>query len=282
MDNVYEFTKLNARVKIFHAGNYNTTVNIPTLEKIMDETYRNTYRYFGNLFDGLTIEIWDIRRKDIPRNVEVCSTDGKCYTKLGIANYAGLTSAWFNDSERKSSTRLIQLNSASCQDEESFALCLGHELGHFIDWLTEFNDSGDLIMGLWKSIRGKDVTPDTPIGELMAEDIMKFFGARGANGSRRTDKYNYRQPYDVRGLRDLLLIWKQASEYINSVKKAGSDIKNLKMSTSLLDASYCSIEFDIVPRLLSFGSTHILIDKTGIKCQVKFFFFNTYIMLKPF
>ncbi len=262
--NIYSFSHLNASISIFHMGLVENTVDPNKLINIINQVYNNTVRYFGNIFDKLEIEVWDIHRSDIPKNSVVCEGN-TCKKVLGIANYAGLT--WTGGNVRK-----IQLSSIVCINDKELELAFCHELGHYIDWFSDFNYSSNPLMPIWNSIRGIHATASTSKVELMAEDIMKFFGSSKAAGSLRTDEHNCLQPYHVRGLHDLLLIWKLASDFIAEAKVTNY-ISPIKFNTSITNVKYCSLEFEFLLSPIGLKNTFI-IDVTGIKLRQKIFFFN--------
>jgi hypothetical protein len=164
---------LGVQVKIYYLTSPEDTVNQSDLDSQIVDIYNNTNKYDGDLFTGLTIEIYDSRLPTIPKNIYEC-THNVCRLKtLGIGNYAGLTTG---------SIRLIQLNSACIKTKFDMAECFSHEWGHYKAYVMGWNNLNSVLRKFWDSIRAKYATPATSVGELIAEDLREDEGAIGAMG----------------------------------------------------------------------------------------------------
>lgn len=205
IQNVYQLVHpLGTTIKVMFLNDVADTVNIGELVTYINDINDNVGRFVGGSpFKGLTIELWNKDRKDIP-----LSHDGV----LNIGNYAGLT--W-------GANRLIALNSGSCASGSDLAQTLSHEVGHQLAFFMNWGDTSSYIRQEWDKRRGIYATAATATPELVAEDIRLLFGCRGAKGVERTDKFNYVQATKIQGLKDLYKIWDTVdSEMANAATKS--------------------------------------------------------------
>lgn len=159
MDNNFiQFTNtLGITFKIYYFSSVEDTVNINNFNLIVNDIYENTYKYNGNLFKDMVIEIWDTKRPDIPKTKTVCNSN-LCYQELGIGNYGGLTSYWKN---------LIQLNNNVLKSLSNMSNALSHEVGHYKAGKSGFDDLNNPLRIQYDKMRSIHVTPDTSIGEMI-------------------------------------------------------------------------------------------------------------------
>lgn len=159
-------------VKVWYENALADTVDIASLLRHLFVLKKNLSVLGVDILKGMTLEIWNTKNPTCPRS------DDKVRR---IDTVAGLAYSWLNK---------IQLNSAYCGAKD-LPVVLSHEVGHLVAAKVGFDDLSSLFRKNWNKIRGVDVTPDTPAGEMFAEDIMSMLGAEGAEGLVRTDKYRY-------------------------------------------------------------------------------------------
>lgn len=159
-------------VKIWYERVVEDTISVPTLLKCLAKLKKNLSVLPIDILQDLTLEIWNPANPACPR-----SETGT----LRIDRAAGLAYSWL---------RKIQLNSKFCNDKDLPAV-LSHEVGHILARAIGFDDPASLFRVNWDKFRAAEATPDTPVGELFAEDVMDMFGAEGAENLERTDKYKF-------------------------------------------------------------------------------------------
>jgi hypothetical protein len=256
---VYTHPK-GAQVKIFYLNSPEDTFNQANLDSQIDDIYDHTRKFDGNLFTGLTIEIYDYRLPSIPKNTYDC-TSTLCKVKtMGIGNYAGLTTGQL---------RIIQLNSSCIQSKQDLAECFSHEWGHYKAYVMGWNNLNSFLRKFWNAIRGKHATLTTSVGELIAEDLREDEGATCAIGVERTDVYNYIQADKVQGLKDLYAIWKLADEFINEFYKNNHPTMITRITDPLFafsndDFDYIEINFAEINCVFQFLNRVYKINRNGI------------------
>ena len=251
---------LGVQIKIFYLDNPESTVNIDNLNSQINDIYNNTKKFDGNLFTGLTIEIYDYRLTDIPKNTYVCINQVNTLKTMGIGNYAGLTTGQL---------RLIQLNNIALQSKSDMAECLSHEWGHYKAYIMGWNNTDTDFRKYWDIIRGKHATPNTPVVELIAEDLREDEGAIGAIGIERTDKYNYIQADKIQGLKDMYAIWKPGQEFISNFKNNFKINFIIKISEPIFsydnsDFNYIEVNFMVINYVFPFLNQVYKINRKGI------------------
>lgn len=269
MNNVYQFNYLNCLVSVYHNGNVENTIKVDTLKNQMLEIYTNVYKYMGNIWDNVKLEIWDKNRLDIPKNTYNCNGTTCSVASYGIGSYGGLTWA---------SNKLIQINTVVINNDIDLANVLSHEVGHWLDHLED-SSIDSKMQKLWEQIRGKDATLDTPKSELIAEDHRLLFGSSGAKGNRRTDKYNYKQATEVQGLESFYLLWKPVNDFIKSLNNLlGVD---LTIEYNPLNFSDCNIIVNVRTGL-QMNTLKYKFTRSGIYFESEFLFFKYYSLVRNF
>jgi hypothetical protein len=260
MDNLYVTESfLGTKVRVYHMGDIRETVDLESFMTYLSDIQKNMGRYVtASLFSRLSIEIWDDRRSDIPKNIYSCSNEECQLTQMGIGNYAGLTWAGRD---------LIQINDQnfSAPKHQYMSDVLSHEMGH---WFQFWNDQDvkykfDYIYQEWLRIRGKFATNQTNVFELVAEDFRYFFGSRGAKGDARGDVRPF--PYEVEGLKDLMKIWIPSTQFIKELKSVWLwDVDNVEYKYSDIDSDYFGLKFRFFHKYFSWLEIWYWIDRKNI------------------
>ena len=178
----------------------------------MDSILYNLKPYItADFYNGLKIDIWHIRREDIPLD------------RIGRADVAGLT--WSKD--KKIELEILDFSTELTRDIYLSNL-LSHELGHYFQEYINFDNS--LLKPKWLELRGKDEVIGTNNIELFAEDFRLLFGSPLAKDLKRG---NYIQATDKPFLKDLMLLIKPFNDYYNDLNKSYwfYDIKKLQIKT---------------------------------------------------
>lgn len=215
--------ELNITIEVNYISSVSDTVDIDYFISAVKDSCARTSKYNPNLFNNLKIVIWNKDRADIP---------------IAISHSGGLTYDWLN---------LIELNTNCMTTHEEVCHLLGHEMGHYYAKISGFDNEESILRKEWNRIRyldcfinGKEIISPS---ELVAEDCRLFFGPFFTFYYQRWDINlgRYRQAGEVIGYRDLLLIWKKASEFIKA-GIPGFSLKSTEFIYSLVDFSYCGIK----------------------------------------
>jgi hypothetical protein len=226
---------LNCMVNIYYVGNdYLRVVNPEILNQYINEIHNNFKKYNDKIFDKATINIWDYLHPDMPKSTKVCDpiTQVCTITDMQIAEYAGLTWGW---------NKRTDLNGAYTSTPHSLANLFSHEIAHSIDYNTEFDNPNDIVGKEWSRIRGVHANSEIPKTELMAEDIRLLHGCSNAKGYERG---NYLQANKVKGLYDMLLVWKPISDFIKNNTNYASILKSAQHKYSDTDFNYYGIQLE--------------------------------------
>lgn len=109
--------------------------------------------------------------------------------------------------------------------------CLSHEIGHWQEreFLHARDEQGQRMRSLWLELRGWEATGATPPAERWAEDFRALFGCAGVRGTTSPGDDGQRKPWDVAGLRALMLAlpavlayWRRVG-WISSATVSGGD-----------------------------------------------------------
>lgn len=222
---------LGVKINIYYENNPKNTIDYEQLNIFLIEIDNNIKKYMPNFFKDSVINIWDYRRKDIPKNQY--ASNGSL-TSQGVGSYAGL--CW-------ASQKRVDINSRYTSNHIDMSNILSHELGHLIDYWTDDDNKNDIIMPEWKRIREPDGTVEHSGAELMAEDIRFFFGSSYSRGIARG---SHSTPSKKKGLKDMLTIWHQVKNFVNSLKNQGKYIENVKYKYSDSDIDYFGVTFTSV------------------------------------
>jgi hypothetical protein len=234
---------LNAKLKIIGEGSaVYTLVNINDLVTCINDIISNTWKYDGNLFDGMTIEIFQKDYNDVNYPSPFINN-----------NYVGLASAF---------KKLIQFRHDSLNTLSNMSACFSHEFGHYKAYFSDWDNKNNLMRQLWEKIRGGDVTTKIPAGELIAEDLRMYQGSRLTKDVWRTDPtIPHKKPDQVKGLRTFYAVYKPANELIKNLSAIGR-ISELSLLNSNVD--YFEIRFRFDFNLPFFGFAYYKVDLTGI------------------
>jgi hypothetical protein len=249
---------LGIKLKIYYVDKVEKVIPPQTLFTFFMDIYENIYRWIGNPFMNLELEIWDDAAPEIPKNVIDCK-DGVCrIITQNIGSYSGLTWAWKNQMALNDNL----FGKPESERDSFIANIWSHESGHLIADKIGFNDKNNLILPEWKKLRGKDSKPGTPEGELIAEDIRLLFGCRFAKDFERGD---YLQAKKVRGLKDMYKCWKPFSDRINATKLFAS-INDVRFEYSSWDFDYFAVEWsiDFYNPLWKWNNRRYRIDRNGV------------------
>lgn len=210
-NHIYELKDRNltfgANVQIHYLKNVSDTIDVNEFVKQLTQLHNRTTPIFGNLFEGLNIQIWNPLREDCPVNTETCDPKTHvCNKTYGIGNYAGLTTAEY---------KLIELNSATLQTPLEMANCFSHEFGHLIAYNLDFYNEKNPIKILWNTFRGTYATQATPTQELIAEDFRLLFGSDPCLNFERTDSFNYIQVSKMPHMKSFYTLWMPLMKILN-------------------------------------------------------------------
>lgn len=216
MSGIFELTNsYGVKIRIFYADKVESVINLQDLNKILETIWAKCYRYMGNPLQGLSLDIYDDKYPDIPRNKEVCDPiTRKCsIVSMGIGNYAGLT--WSGSNEIDINDNLY--GSSESERSNFLANIICHEVGHLIAGRIFRFDSKDpsalILRKFWNIIRGGHTTVSTSAGELIAEDLRRIIGTDACFNLKRGD---YVQLEQVPGLEDLYKFWKLALDTLDN------------------------------------------------------------------
>lgn len=225
-------------ILVICANNPDNLINVNDFITCINDILANTYKYDGNLFENMRIEVYEPNYPNSPFNGN---------------NAVGLASAWKN---------LLQFKSNSFQSLSDMSNCLSHEFGHYKAYKSGFNDLNSPIRQKWNQIRGIHQTPYISKDELIAEDIRMFFGSRNSKDVWRTDsRQPHINPYNVKGLKEFVTIWKQTNDFINQLKQISS-ITDFDFHNS--DVNYFEMRFKSTLFLTPWVQTWYKVDLRGI------------------
>lgn len=203
MSGVYEDlnNKFNIKTRVFYNESVDKVIDLKTLYLFLNDIYENCYKYMGNPFDGLKLDIYDDLYPEIPKNVTVCDPKTKkCITSYGVGNYSGLT--WVSSNDIDLNDNLF--SNPETKRPEFMSNLLSHEIGHLVAGRIWKFDQDSIPKTFWNNIRGIHEEPNTTKTEMVAEDFRRTLGSRLARGLSRG---SYPQANTVKGLEDLYRIW---------------------------------------------------------------------------
>jgi len=202
----YEYiTEDNCKVKIFNVQlEGNNFISEMGFKSLLNDIKINLPQYIAkDFFNGLTIEIWNDLREDIPQ-----STSN--YNNIGDKRFVGLTYI---------GQKLIRLKSLHYENKEEYikymSNLLSHELGHyFADYIGNFNRDTIMCKEYYNFRAKSQVTIITP-NELIAEDFRLLFGA---NKSKDYERGEYLQANKVTSYKSFLELYKLCNDYLENIK----------------------------------------------------------------
>lgn len=206
-------------IKVFSINSPQDIVDIDNLKNCIDDIYKNTFRWDGNLFQGLTIEVYDINSDDI------------------MSKYAGLV--YYGQ-------KLIKLRAETLKTFKGMADCLSHEIGHLKANLMGFDDTKNILTQELYRIRLNNQIKLIAPHELTAEDIRHFQGSRETKNVFRTNPdLPHKNPELVQGLRDFYTIFKPANEQLKLFNQGTLYTTDLKLFYSNTNFNYIEIIYKI-------------------------------------
>ncbi len=222
MNNTDYTTIDGTNIKIFYLQFEEDTCPLNYILSYLNAIYVNiASNYSKEIFKNLKIEIWNPLRSDIP-------TEG---VNVGDLENAGLT--WGDN-------RLIKLKTLNNRNIDIYKYMsnlFSHEFGHYFSSYVGFNKD-TIFKKHWLSYRGIDSNYSTNKDELFAEDFRLLLGSLGAKDYERG---NYVQANKKRGLKDMLLMYKMATDYLSS--QPYTNFTNLRFDYSDANLDFFGMQF---------------------------------------
>jgi hypothetical protein len=222
--------QLNNGVKLsfFYKDSLNEVCNENYATFIISEIYDNIKKFIEpDFLNGLTIEFYSNFLEITKEKMSFYDSASQTYKiASGLALY-------FSDSNK-----LIKINCPRPQylsdSYKWYSDILSHEIGHIYEHYIGLTKVTSLYK-LWNDIRGNYIAKFESIFEGFAEDFRFLFGSVPSKGSSRR---NYQEPNEIKGLNDLMLIYKYYNKLTQGVK-----VKIERIDYRTNDIKYIGIYF---------------------------------------